>query len=227
MTNREGLVNLAASVRQRLLNRARNEGRELQNLLSDFAIERFLYRLSKSPHRNQFVLKGATLLRIWVPGEHRGTWDLDLLARSLTAESIPGLVREICDVDSPDGLLFHLESLEAESIRARAEMVGVRVRLLATLAGARIPLQIDFGLGDAVVPPPRREVFPVLLDHPAPNILAYSPEVVVAEKLEAMLTLGVTNSRVKDFYDLYLLASSFEFEGSRVSQAIQATLAGC
>lgn len=224
MTPPPELTNLAASVRQRLLNLARAKGREFQHLLSDFAIERFLFRLGASRYADSFVLKGATLLRLWSPQEHRATWDLDLLAKALRSEVIPRIVLEICEVSSSDGLIFAGDAMQVEEIRAHGENLGIRLRLVAFLAGARIPLQIDFGLGDVVQPTPSRQDFPVMLELPAPHILMYPREAVVAEKLDAMLTLGATNSRMKDFYDLYILGTKFEFSGEMLQESIRATL---
>lgn len=215
---------VAASVRARLLNLAKRRGEEFQLVLSDFTTERLLYRLSVSPHADRFVLKGAMLLRLWSADRYRATWDLDLLGRGTgSVEGVLAVVKDLCDIAVGDGLSFDLASVRASEIRVAEECAGVRVQLAADLAGARIPLQIDVAFGDAVVPAPRRETYPTLLGHPAPRVLAYPREAVVAEKLEAMVTLGVTNSRMKDFYDVHLLASRFRFDGATLAEAIRAT----
>lgn len=217
-------TDVAASVRARLLAIARRRGVEFQLVLSEFAIERLLYRLGISPHADRFVLKGAMLFKLWSDGRHRATWDLDLLGRGAsTVADVVAVIRDLCSIGVDDGIAFDADSIAAEEIRAGDEYAGVRVRLAAGLAGARIPVQVDVGFGHAIVPPPIRESYPTLLDHAPPRILVYPREAVVAEKLEAMVTLGVTNSRMKDFYDVHLLASAFSFDGSSLAQAIRAT----
>jgi hypothetical protein len=216
--------NIAASVRARLLNLARQRRAEFQLVLSDFATERLLYRLGISPYADRFILKGAMLFRLWSADPYRATWDLDLLGRGVSSiDAVVGVVRDLCAIPAADGLSFDPESIAGSAIRAPEECVGVRVKLVADLAGAHIPMQIDVGFGDAVVPAPRCETYPTLLDHPPPRIFAYPREAVVAEKLEAITTLGVTNSRMKDFYDLHLLATQFRFEGLALAGAIRAT----
>jgi predicted nucleotidyltransferase component of viral defense system len=215
--------NLGASVRARLLELARRRGVEFQLVLSEFAIERLLYRLGASSHAERFVLKGAMLFKLWSDDLHRATWDLDLLGRGAnTVAEVMAAMRELCAIDADDGIVFDLESLTGEEIRAAEEYAGVRVRFEARLAGARIPVQVDVGFGDAIVPTPIRETYPTLLAHESPRILVYPREAVVAEKLEAMVTLGVTNGRMKDFYDVHLLASSFPFDGPLLARAIRA-----
>jgi predicted nucleotidyltransferase component of viral defense system len=215
---------VAASVRARLLDLAHERGEEFQLVLSDFATERFLYRLSISSHANQFVLKGAMLLRLWSADRYRATWDVDLLGRQIDSpDGVVAAVREICSIEGDDGLSFDAKSLVTEDIREQAEYVGVRMKLTWDLDGARIPMQVDVAIGEAVVPAPRRERYPTLLDHAAPEILAYPRETVVAEKLEAILSLGPTNSRMKDYYDLQLLAARFDFTGASIVTAIRAT----
>ena len=214
----------AASVRARLLNLARARQEEFQLLLSDYAIERLLYRLGTSRHADRFVLKGAMLFHVWATERYRATWDIDLLGSGdPSVAAVVAAVHHICSLESDDGLGFERSSIVGSEIRAEQEYVGVRVTLRATLANARIPMQIDVGFGDAVVPAPRRGQYPTLLDHPAPNILIYPREAVVAEKLEAIVTHGATNSRMKDFYDLHVLATHFSFDGVSLTRAIAAT----
>lgn len=217
-------ADLPASIRARLTNVSRKEGVEFQRILSDFAIERFLYRLGISEHAERYILKGAMLFRVWSSDRHRATWDLDLLGRGANGiDDVVVVVREVCSIRVEDGIEFDLDSIEGEDIRAADEYAGVRVRFVAYLAGARIPMQVDVGFGDAVTPTPHREAYPVMLDFPAPHVLAYPRETVIAEKLDAMITLGVTNSRMKDFFDVHVLASSFDFDGAVLVDAIRKT----
>ena len=214
----------STSVRQRLLDRARARNEDYNFVLSQYAVERFLYRLSRSAHRDRFVLKGASLFWLWSGNPHRATWDLDLLGRSGSIPEIEAAVREICETTvEDDGLLFDAESVHGEAIREEQEYEGVRTRLLVHLGVAKIPLQVDVGFGDAVIPPPRFEDYPSALDHPQARVLAYSKETVVAEKFEATVALGARNSRMKDFYDLHFLATRFEFSGSVLGEAVRAT----
>jgi hypothetical protein len=217
-------VNVGASVYSRLLKLSRQRKVEFQLLLSEFAIERLLYRLGASPHADRFVLKGAMLFKLWSDDRHRATWDLDLLGRGASAVAdVVSVIRDLCQVPVQDGIVFDVDSILGEETRAADEYDGVRVRLVARLAEARIPVQVDVGFGDAIVPAPRQANYPTLLDHAPPRILVYPREAVVAEKVEAMVSLGVTNSRMKDFYDVHVLASTFAFEGQALAQAVRAT----
>jgi predicted nucleotidyltransferase component of viral defense system len=215
---------LAASVRQRLLNRAKERGEDFQLVLTWYGIERLLYRLSESPHADAFILKGAMLFSLWSGEAHRPTRDLDLLASGdAQVPRMEAVLREVCQVPSEDGLEFDPASVRGEEIRSPDEYDGVRIKLVGRLAGARIPLQVDIGFGDAVVPPPETIEYASLLDLPAPRLRAYPREVVVAEKFQALVELGIANTRMKDFYDLWMLARRFDFEGERVARAIAAT----
>ncbi|MBD3237471.1 MAG: nucleotidyl transferase AbiEii/AbiGii toxin family protein [Candidatus Eisenbacteria bacterium] len=218
---------IAASVAARLLNRAKETGDEYQNLLTAYALERFLYRLSRSDRSKRFVLKGALLLRVWTEKPYRGTRDLDLLRLGDRADdAVRDDVRAICEVAAePDGIVFDADSLGIEPIRVQDEYAGTRVSLQAHCGSARLRLQIDLGASDSVWPPPQLRVYPSLLDFPAPELLVYPREAVVAEKLEAMLVLGDRNSRIKDFFDLHHLASRFPFDRSTLVEAIRRTLA--
>ena len=217
-------VNLAASIRARLKNLARRDDEEFQLVLSKYANERLLYRLGVSAFSGQFILKGATLFHLWGQTQHRATWDLDLLGRGATdVIGMEEIIRSICGIPSDDGLVFDRDSVQGEVIRAAGQHAGVRIRLYAILAEARIRMQVDIGFGDEVTPSPALESFPTLLDLPSPHVLVYPREAVVAEKSEAMNSLGVTNSRMKDFYDIHALAQSFEFQGAILSEAIRVT----
>ena len=223
--NRRQPKDMAASIRGRLLTRSRETGEDFQFLLQRYASERFLYRLGESPHRGRYVLKGAMLFALWGGSLYRATRDLDFTGygRSET-DAVIAAVREICTLPvADDGLAFDAATVVAEPIRETAEYDGLRVRLTATLAGARIPMQIDIGFGNAVEPPATEADYPTLLDMPAPRIRAYPHEAVVAEKFHAMTVLGEINSRYKDFYDIYVLARQFGFEGKRLARSIAAT----
>jgi hypothetical protein len=216
---------IGASVRQRLLNQSRAQGRPFQELLQYFAMERFLYRLAKSPYADRFILKGALLLTAWRAPLSRPTMDIDLAGRtSNQLDHIKDVVGTVCDiaVDS-DGIEFDRASIDVSRIKEDADYEGVRVRFHGTLARARIPMQLDIGFGDVITPEPTEIEYPALLDFPAPVLRAYPKETVVAEKLEALTTLGVLNSRIKDYYDLALLSRMYPFEGERLAAAIVAT----
>lgn len=217
--------NLAASVRQRLLNQAHSHDRPFQELLQYYCMERFLYRLSRSPQANWFILKGALLLTAWRAPLSRPTMDIDLMGRtSNELAHIESVIREVCKVESePDGVEFNTASIKVVRIKEDAEYEGVRIRFRAVLAGAQIPMQIDIGFGDVIVPQPTTIEYPALLDFPSPVLMAYPKEAVIAEKLEAMTTLGLLNSRFKDYFDLWLLSRLYAFEGSMLGDAIAAT----
>ena len=217
--------NLAASVRQRLFNLARARREDFQLVLGRFAMERLLYRLSQSAHRDQFLLKGALLFQLWAKEHYRPTRDLDLLGTGENSiERFETMFDEISvQPVEDDGLRFLSESLHAERIKEDQESEGLRVQMEARLERARIPLQIDIGFGDAVFPGPEQILFPTILDFPAPMVAAYTKESVVAEKYQAVVVLGMTNSRMKDFYDLWICATRFDFLGERLCRAIRAT----
>ncbi len=214
-----------ASVRQRLLNRARAEGRPFQELLQYFAMERFLYRLASSPFADRFVLKGALLLTAWKAPVTRPTIDIDLAGRtSNELEHIRAVVAELCRLNTePDGVEFDPASIEVQRIKEDAEYEGVRVRFHAMLAKARIAMQIDVGFGDVIVQKQIEVEYPAMLEFPPPVLRAYPRETVVAEKLEALTVLGMLNSRLKDYYDLALLARLYPFEGALLVEAIRWT----
>ena len=219
------LRNIGASVRARLLARARVEQTDFQILLTRYALERLLYRLSVSDQRERFVLKGAMLFAIWQDDPFRPTRDLDLLGHGDPDPAmVAASIRSICSVEVPDdGVVFDVAGVEAAPIRDEDEYPGVRVRTGATIAGARLPIQLDVGFGD-VIPPEAIEIeYPALLDAPAPILRAYPPETVVAEKTEAIVSLGIANSRMKDFYDLWMIAQTFAFEGDNLANAIRRT----
>jgi hypothetical protein len=217
--------NIGASVRAKLLNKARAERADFQILLTRYALERLLYRLSLSDHRDEFVLKGAMLFVAWVADPFRPTRDLDLLGRGDNgSDAIAAVFRHICAQPvADDGVTFDIVGLQVATIADDREYSGVRVRTTAVIAGARVPIQVDVGFGDAVTPQPIEIDYPTLLDHPAPHLKAYPVETVVAEKFEALVTLGIANTRMKDFYDLWLIAQTFEFRQAVLAQAVLRT----
>jgi hypothetical protein len=189
-------------------------------------MERFLYRLSKSEYADKFVLKGALMLSAWNAPLLRPTMDIDLLGTTGNdIGAMAAIVRQICagHVEPDDGLVFDAATVQGERIAEVAEYAGVRIRFRATLDAARIQMQLDIGFGDVVVPAAVPMSYPTILDLPAPHLLGYSRETAVAEKFEAMVKLGELNSRMKDFFDIWLLARSFDFDGSRLCEAIEKT----
>ncbi len=217
--------NRAESIRHRLRNVLRQRGDDAQFGLQRYAAERFLYRLGESPHRERYVLKGAALFALWGGTLYRATRDLDFTGfGSPDRDRVLAAMAEVCTVPGcGDGLTFDPRTLSAEPIRDDSEYAGLRLRLEARLGGSRIPVQIDVGFGNAILPAPSLVWYPTLLDDPPPRILAYPLEAVIAEKLHAMVLLGERNSRFKDFYDLYVLAGQFEFDGEVLARAVAAT----
>ncbi|MCZ7647428.1 MAG: nucleotidyl transferase AbiEii/AbiGii toxin family protein [Planctomycetota bacterium] len=222
---RKRIANLPASVHQRLLALHQQTGEPHNVLLTRYALERFLYRLAATDHAKQFVLKGAMLFLVWTEKMHRPTKDLDLLGfLEPSGARLKALFKAVCKAKvDPDGLDFDPENVRVEAIREEQEYGGQRVRLVAQLGKARIPVQIDVGFGDAVTPRPRVIEFPGLLDFPAPRLRAYPRETVVAEKFEAIASRGMQNSRMKDFYDVWFMARRFDFEGPVLAKAVAAT----
>jgi len=217
--------NVPASVKARLLNLSRQTGEDFQQLLTRYAVERLLLRLSVSEHRADFVLKGAMLFALWTGQMHRPTRDLDLLGFGDPAgERLREIFKQLCVVGvDDDGLQFDEGSVAVEPIREDQEYGGQRVRFLATLGQARADIQVDVGFGDAITPPAEEVEFPTLLGMESPKLRAYPKETVVAEKLEALVKLGLANSRMKDFYDLLVIARTFPFEGELLRDAIART----
>lgn len=219
----DGGRNVAASVRQRLFNIAAKESSDFGFVLTRYGLERVLYRLSRSEHRDNFVLKGALLFQVWARTPHRPTKDLDLLGRGEpSTERCATIFGEIFTGETQeDGLTFLASTIKAERIKEEQQYEGVRVKFIAKLENARIAIQVDIGFGDAVTP----EVieYPTLLSGPAPRILAYPMESVIAEKVEAIAHLGMLNSRMKDFFDVWFLAKTFPFDPGKLSEAVAAT----
>ena len=221
------MKNPAASVHARLAQRRTKTGEDYNVLLVRFTLERLLYRLSRSSHREQFVLKGAMLFALWEPALHRVTRDLDLLGFGHPSpERLADIFRELCRVEvEADGVDFDPRSVVCEDIRAQDEYAGIRVKLRANLGKAVVPLQVDVGFGDALPVAPEEITFPVMLGMAAPKLRAYSRETVVAEKLEAVVKLGMLNTRFKDYFDLHYLAQKFPFDGALLVKSIAGTFA--
>jgi predicted nucleotidyltransferase component of viral defense system len=217
----------AASIRARLLNAAKAQGVDFNQVLVRFALERILYRLSQSQHADRFVLKGALLFTLWYDMPHRATRDADLLGFGASdLASVAETFRNIAAVAVEDGIRFDPASVTAEEIRKEASYRGVRVVIVGELARARCRTQIDVGFGDAVTPAPVDSVYPVLLDDlPAPRLRTYPTYTVVAEKLHAIAMLGMTNSRLKDYFDLAVLLERETLETEMLANAIKATFA--
>lgn len=217
--------NIAASVRALLLNRARETRQDFNLVLTRYALERLLYRLSISPHANQFVLKGALLFDLWFDIPHRPTRDADFLGfGSAELPHLEAVFKKVCAIDTSDGVMFRPDTVQAAEIRKETNYAGVRVTLLGLIDGARCPIQIDIGFGDAVTPGPEDVQYPVMLpEFDAPKLRVYPRYTVVAEKLEALASLGIANSRMKDYFDLWILSRYTDFEGDTLRRAIRAT----
>jgi hypothetical protein len=218
-------TNVAASVRQKLLNVIRETEEDPNLVWTRYTTERLLYRLSVSPNAGEFILKGALLFLVWAGKSYRPTVDIDLLGRGEdSSDRLVEVFRAVCGTNvEPDGVHFDPQTVTAAPIRREHEYHGQRVSLTASIGKARISVIIDVGFGDVVVPRAKKVQYPSLLGFPAPSIRAYPRETVVAEKFQAMVHLGIVNSRMKDFYDLHVLARDFAFNGKILAQAVKAT----
>ena len=218
-------VDVAPSVRARLANHARDSGRPFQEVLQYYGLERFLYRLSRTEHRNRFVLKGALMLRVWDIPASRPTRDIDLLGHlNVDIRALEEIISDVCKVAvENDGLRFDVATISGMRIKEDAEYEGIRIKLTGYLEKSRIPVQLDVAFGDIIHPSADEHEYPTILEFPAPNLRTYPRESVVAEKFQAMVSLGRLNSRMKDFYDIWLLARLFEFVGGELSTAIDKT----
>jgi predicted nucleotidyltransferase component of viral defense system len=217
--------NVAHSVRDRLLKLSKDTAEEYNFVLVRYGLERLLYRLAASAHADQFVLKGAMMFTIWSSHPHRATKDLDLLGFGAPdLDRLTAIFRNVCTMAvHDDGITFVPDSVSGQRIKEDAEYEGVRITLVGKLGTAKINLQVDVGFGDSVTPEPQMMDFPTLLPGPAPRLRAYPREAVVAEKLHAMVNLGMTNTRMKDFFDLWFLCRTFGFDGPPLRKAIRAT----
>ena len=216
---------IPASIRQRLLDLSKRENRPFSEILQYYAMERFLFRLSISKYVDRFILKGALLLSVWHTETSRSTMDIDLLGRIENSEvTITIAIRTILEqIVADDGIVFDASTIKAEPISEDAMYRGIRVSFDASLAAARIKMKIDIGFGDSTFPAPETQEFPVLLDQEAPHLLCYSRENAIAEKFEAMVKLGNLNSRMKDFFDIWLLSRCFGFDQKTLSCALVLT----
>jgi len=216
---------ISASVRSRLLNLARSTGRNFQELTIRYTVERFLTRLVMSEYRNRFILKGAMLYIPWELDNKRTTMDLDLLGfGDPDMENLKYVFKQICKTEiENDGLVFDIENIIATPIREESVYDGVRVIIQVFLGKMSIRLQVDVGFGDHVVPEPRSTEFPALLTDHGPVIRSYSPETVIAEKFNAMIILGMANSRMKDYYDIWMLSQNFIIDAEVLMEALEQT----
>lgn len=221
------IKNMSASVHERLLNQAKQDQRPFNELLQYFAMDRFLYRWSESKHAGRVVLKGALMLRVWEADEYRSTRDIDMLAKNIgnDLETMVQLAKDVIatEIDSLDGLTFHSDTVTAERITEDADYEGVRIKFLGNLGNAEIHMQIDVGFGDVVYPGAVDMELPSMLNFPKAHLLCYSRESAVAEKFQAMVHLSDANSRMKDFYDIYVLSRQFDFDGKTLAEAIRLT----
>ena len=217
-------ANLAASVKQRLLNIARAQGQVFDVVLVRFALERLLYRLSISEYRDRFILKGGMLVTLWVEDDNRVTRDCDFLGHGDSSEEgLKKTFAEIMALDGEHGLVFDRDRLSVTAIREDMEYGGTRLKTIAYLERTRIPVTLDIAFGDALAETPRELSYPTLLDMEAPTIRTYPPATVIAEKFQAMVALGVANGRMKDYYDLWALPRTLDIGNDELDAAIDAT----
>jgi predicted nucleotidyltransferase component of viral defense system len=223
--NQANLSNIAASVRQRLLNIIRETGDDANLVWTRYASERLLYRIGASDYAADFVLKGAMLFLAWTGRSHRPTVDIDFLCYGENSDKrLVRIFLTVCNAKvEDDGLRYDPDTIKVEPIREEQEYHGQRVMLTAFLGKARIPIQVDIGFGDVVTPEPKIITYPTLLNFPAPRVRSCPQETVIAEKLQTVVARGIANSRMKDFYDLFVLARDFAFEGETLTKALQAT----
>lgn len=216
--------NSPASVRQRLLNLARGKGKVFDVVLVTYGLERLMYRLSISEHRDSFVLKGGMLVTLWIGNENRVTRDADFLGfGEPTEERLIAAFSEVMSQHADDGLVYDIDNMSARPIREEQQYGGIRLRTVASLEKTQIPIVVDVGFGDATIAPEFTIEYPTLLDMPAARIRAYPPASVVAEKFHAIVTLGLVNSRMKDYYDLWAILNSQRIDEDELAGAINAT----
>jgi predicted nucleotidyltransferase component of viral defense system len=222
---KKDIKNIAASVHAKLQNNARRTNRPFSEVLQYYAMERFLYRLSQSQYNKQFILKGALMFIVWQVPDRRTTLDIDLLGlHENEVAKLVTVMKEICNQKvPPDGLVFDANTIKGERIKEGADYKGVRIKFKGLLGRARVPMQIDIAFGDILFPKPTMIEYPVILDFPKPQLSGYSAESIVAEKFESMVKLGSLNSRMKDFYDLWLMTRQFNSLGLNLIQALSRT----
>ncbi len=218
------MKNISASVKERLLHMARQSGKPFHSLLIQYGLERFLYRLSQSSFKERFILKGGFLLVGMGIPQSRTTRDVDFLGlMNGDPDVVSRAIRQIGELAINDGLVYEFNNLNIEVMSERSDYPGLRFKFTAYLGKARMPMQIDVGFGDAVIPAAIEMTFPTLLDMEPPVVRAYSTETIVAEKFEASLDLATLNSRMKDFYDIWMLSRTYCFQGLSLQEAITAT----
>lgn len=219
------VTNILASIRDRLRNKAKATNRPFAEVMQYYGMERFLYRFSRSEYADQFVLKGALLFTVWQIPDRRATLDIDFLAHyDNQVASIEAVIRDVCNVAvESDGLVFDAKTVQGRKIKEDADYEGVRVKFMGYLERSHIPMQIDVGFGDIVYPKAKVIDYPVILDFPKPHLKGYPPESVISEKFEAMIKLGLLNSRMKDFYDIWLMLHQFDFDGADLAEALRKT----
>lgn len=219
-------MNNAASIKARLRNVAMKEQKPYEYILTHYMIERLLYRLSVSQYVDSFILKGGLLLHVLFADKARATRDIDFLARyvSNAPDTLKQIFSDICVIEADDAVTFDPSSITTEAITEDADYQGVRVKLVGYIERSRSTLQFDIGFGDTIVPHPEQMVYPSLLEMDETNLWVYSKESVIAEKFQAMIHLAQANSRMKDFYDLYMMATSYSFEGVILEEAVSQTL---
>ncbi len=219
------ITNIQASIKDRLGNKAKETNRPFAEVLQYYGMERFLYRFGRSKYADKFILKGALLFTVWQIPERRTTLDIDFLARyDNQVASIEAVIRDVCDVSVElDGLAFDSKTVQGRKIKEDADYEGVRVKFVGFLERSHIPMQIDVGFGDIVYPKTKAIDYPVILDFPKPQLKGYPAESVISEKFEAMIKLGLLNSRMKDSYDIWLMIRQFNFNGSDLAEALKRT----
>lgn len=222
---RKGVKNIQASVRAQLQNKAEEANRPFAEVLQYYGMERFLYRFSRSKYADKFILKGALMFTVWQVPERRTTLDIDFSARlDNQLASIEKVIKDVCKVPVvPDGLTFDPETVRGQKIKEDADYEGVRVKFRGFLERTRVSMQIDVAFDDIIYPKPKTIDYPVILDLPKPHLKGYPAESVVSEKFEAMVKLGLLNSRMKDFYDIWLMMGQFDFNGSGLIEALKGT----
>lgn len=221
------IKNYPASVHQLLLNEARKREKPFNEILQYYVIERFLYRLGKTQHKDNVILKGAMMFIVWNMPYARATRDIDLLARTDNSMgNVVQMIKDVCKIEYPnDGMTYLQETIRSEQIIEDGSYQGVRVKLIAMLGSVRTTVQIDFGFGDIVFPKPENIDFPSLINLPTAELKGYPKETVIAEKFHVMISRGLLNSRMKDFYDLWLLINTFDFDMNVIRESIKKTFA--
>tara|TARA_Y100000294_G_C8557617_1_gene337783 strand:+ start:435 stop:1349 length:915 start_codon:yes stop_codon:yes gene_type:complete len=222
---KKDVKNIHASIRTQLQSKAKETNQPFAEILQYYGMERFLYRFSRSKHAEKFTLKGALMFTVWQVPERRTTLDIDFSTRyDNQIPTIENVIRDVCKGPvTPDGIVFDRETIKGQKIKEDADYEGVRVKFKGFLERSRIPMQVDVGFGDIIYPRPRAVYYPVILDFPRPHLKGYPAESVVSEKFEAMIKLGLLNSRMKDFYDIWLMMRRFDFDGLKLAEAVKRT----